>query len=99
MKNEIRRGRKAERRYIVTPDQNLTEKSSDEELRGIAQFFVLVRLRAVYQNVNFTPSCISRGDWATVSRPNALGCEISVLKPTKFVWLSKLKNSARNWIP
>jgi hypothetical protein len=44
MKTEIRRGRKAERRYIVTPDQTELEKSSDEELRGIAQLFVLITL-------------------------------------------------------
>jgi hypothetical protein len=41
MKAEIRRGRKAERRYIVTPDLHKTLKNLDEELRGIAQFFVL----------------------------------------------------------
>jgi hypothetical protein len=42
MKTEIRRGRKAERRYIVTPDQTGTRKKLDEELRGIAQLFVLL---------------------------------------------------------
>src|ERR1051326_1243765 len=98
MKTEIRRGRKAERRYIVTPDQAGTRKKLGRRVEGDRSTLRPFRLRAVYQKVNFTPSCISRGAWAAFSVPNDT-LRISVSKPTKFVWFRRLKNSARNWNP
>src|SRR2546423_319381 len=110
-KSSSRSGRKVERRHIVESSSCTRKKNSDGGPSVRRKPSVRVSALAVlYQKLSLRPNCMLRGPRSVLSTPNCplrvvvmpgtpfvwLTTKTELPNPLKFVWLKRLKNSARN---